>query len=300
METYTQTQTASISQHKKAICKNFMHKKCDKGNTCKFIHNPDICFHFWKYNKCKFNDTCKKLHTSEPSQSNNKPPIKRKKNTECFEPMDKPVDMRIVCDAGTSYDRLSTHLTSRDVLLVPNLFNDCHSGELYHKLLQELEQCGIPQDKLLKMWHGNDKIDGTHLIVDDKTRWKDSCPTFQMVINRIRQFFNMNIQATRCNWYKDTSHWKPFHFDAAAVKEDKAELQNFTVAVSFGVSRDAAFEHADTKTVISIPQPDGWIYAFSKDTNIIWRHGILQDNPIQNKGRISIIAWGWIDNMQTL
>lgn len=78
------------------------------------------------------------------------------------------------------------------------------------------------------------------------------------------------------NWYRDSNEWKPFHHDAAAIKPDKAKTQNFTVAVSFGAERDAAFEHATTKTVISMPQPNRTIYTFGKDVNIIWRHGILQ------------------------
>lgn len=295
----------NIEQNK--ICKNFMHNNCQRGNDCRYIHDELLCFYFWKFGNCKFGDNCKKKHefknvqlvldnlqTNKPRQNQNH---KRKKNTECFEPMTKPVDMRIVCDNGSLGDKMTTTLSSRDVLLAPNVFGDFKHGELYERLMQELNSCDIPQEKLLKMWHGNDKIDGTHLIVDDKTRWKQQCPTFKLVIDRIKSFFNMDIQATRFNWYKDTSQWKPFHFDAAAVKEDKADVQNFTVAVSFGATREAAFEHADTKTVVSIPQPDGWIYAFAKDTNIIWRHGILQDSQIRDEGRISVIAWGWVDNM---
>lgn len=286
---------------KTLICKNFMYHKCERGNGCKYIHNTKVCFHFWKNGNCKFGDECRKLHNFEnlTNEHNNKRPAK-KKNTECFEPMTKPVDMRIVCDNGSSKDKASVPLTTRDVLLAPNVFNDFAPGELYQQLVKELDSCGIPPEKLLKMWHGNDKIEGTHLIADDKTRWKDTCPTFKLVIDRIKEFFGMDIQATRFNWYKDTSQWKPFHFDAAAVKPEKAEVQNFTVAVSFGATRDAAFEHADTKTVVSLPQPDGWIYAFAKDTNIIWRHGILQDKLIREEGRISVIAWGWVDNMSKL
>ena len=283
------------------ICKNFMYNRCDRGNTCKYIHNTQVCFHFWKHSNCKFGDDCKKLHNFENIKNSilsKRPPKKR--NTECFEPMSKPVDMRVVCDNGRATDKASVQLTTRDVLLAPNVFDDFGEGELYEQLVKELNSCGVPQEKLLKMWHGNDKIEGTHLIADDKTRWKDTCPTFQLVIDRLKTFFNMDIQATRFNWYKDTSQWKPFHFDAAAVKPEKAEVQNFTVAVSFGANREAAFEHADTKTVISLPQPDGWIYAFAKDTNIIWRHGILQDKVIRDEGRISVIAWGWVDNMSKL
>ena len=97
------------------------------------------------------------------------------------------------------------------------------------------------------------------------------------------------------------------------MKPDKARTQNFTVAVSFGCERDAAFEHAETKTVVAMPQPNGTIYTFGRDVNIIWRHGILQVSiqtshvntphrmypqvaPDQHReeGRVSIIAWGWV------
>jgi hypothetical protein len=207
--------------------------------------------------------------------------------------MTKPVDLRFVLDLGI--DSFTTPLTSRDVLVVPNLFTDFEKNVLYDKLVSEIENCPVPKDQLLKMWHGNDKIEGTHLIANDRTSWKDHSPTFKMVIERVTKFFNMKVEATRFNWYKDTSHWKPFHHDSAYVDPKKAEIQNFTVAISFGATRDAAFEKADNKTVISMPQPDGWIYCFSKDTNIIWRHGILQDTPVRNEGRISVILWGSVD-----
>ena len=48
--------------------------------------------------------------------------------------------------------------------------------------------------------------------------------------------------------------------------------------------------------VISMPQPNGTVYTFGKDVNILWRHGILQLPPdkYRDEGRVSIIAWGWI------
>ena len=41
------------------------------------------------------------------------------------------------------------------------------------------------------------------------------------------------------------------------------------------------------------------LYAFGKDVNVTWRHGIPAIHPKKfvEKGRISIIAWGWIDKM---
>jgi hypothetical protein len=302
------------TQNPHDVCRDFMHHRCDKGSACRFVHDSDLCFHWWKHGSCKYGDQCKKNHYVSPVQKGDTEetpqtttihqPHKRNhrpiRNTECFEPMTKPVDMRIVFDCGTWVDNCSTDLTSRDVLVVPNLFADFAPGEVYKMIVDEIISCGIHPDKLLKLWHGNDKIEGTHLIADDKTNWKELCPTFDMVINRIKSFFDMNIQATRFNWYVDTSQWKPFHHDAAAVKPEKAAVQNFTVAVSFGATRDAAFEHAKTKTVISLPQPDGYVYAFSKDTNIIWRHGILQDMPKRDIGRVSVICWGYIEGMKDI
>jgi hypothetical protein len=400
MTTLTSTTTPTI------ICKNFMYNNCQRTN-CKFIHDNNICFYFWKFGSCKRESDCNKSHVFTNSndknsndknsndknsndknsvengsnkeggeidkkvkQKNNKnkdkydkelrknlknnkkkhvkntecfdpmtkpvdvrisydlgktnvsskfvdeckkshkynkevdkqkrPP--RKRNTECFEPMTKPVDLRVVLDLRSTcnYNEPIPELTSRDVLLSPKLFDDFDKYEIYNKLSSEIENCGIPEEQLLKMWHGNDKIEGTHLIADDHRKWKENCPTFNMVISRLKEVFKMDIKATRLNWYRDPDHFKPFHKDSSAINPDRALTQNFTVAVSFGVTKDAAFEHAKTKTVISMPQPDGTIYSFTNDTNCIWRHGILQDKNHQKLGRISVIAWGWIDNVKQI
>ena len=278
------------------ICKELMlNRKCN-NEKCTFIHD-NICFHHWKFNKCKFGDTCKKIHlkyVDKYEEKKNKRKLLKVKNTESFEPMTKPVDMRLVIDYGK--DKLKTELTDRDVLLIPHLFGDFQEKELYNKLMDEIKNCGIPEDKLLKLWHGD-----THLIADDKLKledksdWKSKMPTFNMIIERIKTFFNMDIKATRFNYYKDTSHFKPFHFDAAAMKPEKEKTQNFTIGVSFGVTRTVAFEHdTASKTVVSFPLSDGQAYAFCKTTNVTWRHGILQELPIKNEGRISIICWGKI------
>lgn len=289
----------------KQVCRDFMRKSCSRDN-CRFTHDTKLCKNWYRNYQtngeatCKFGENCRKNHFVTVTQSNgqsdshNSTPRRKPKNTECFEPMTTPVDMRVVFDLGR--DRLTTKLTSRDVVLAPNLFSE-PKGEIHKRLLREIEECNVPKDQLLKLWHGNDKIEGTHLIVNDRTRWKDQCPTFKYVIDRIQQFFDMDIQATRFNWYKDTSQWKPFHHDSAYVNPEKAKVQNFTVAVSFGVTRDAAFEHAKTKTVVSFPQDDGVVYCFANDTNGIWRHGILQDLPVRDSSRVSIICWGKVDGM---
>ena len=389
----------------KPICNDFLNRKCSRTD-CKYKH---VCSHFWKFNKCKFNDKCEFEHVKNTNESSDKMPrtktseerykesigkprtseelfekalgtqpqrtseeryrearekqqradldkqtdkrtseerykearekhnaaqpqaqaqaqaqekakqtkgkqkrnkdkynknkernaaLKKIKNTESFEPIyEKQTDLRIVLHK--THDSFNQTLSQKDVLIVPDLFKDFYEGELYKQLLDEIHNCGIPKETLFKLWHGD-----SHLIADDHLHWKTKCPTFNMVISRIQSYFNMDIKATRFNYYPDSSTFKPMHFDASAVKPEKAKIQNFTLAISFGATRDAAFEHATTKTIISLPQTDGYIYAFCKDINITWRHGILKKErpegppegpPEGIEGRISIICWGWLD-----
>jgi len=281
------------------VCRDFMAGRCVRGDSCRFEHNTSICKRYWTNGSCKFKDNCRHKHVT-----NTRPVVKgdkskgkgKAKNTVCFTPMTEPADMRIVLDLG--FEKLTTSLTSRDVLLAPNIFSEFKSLQIYNQLVSEIQACNVPKDDLLKLWHGNDKIAGTHLIANDRTHWKEECPTFKMVVNKLAQFFNMDVKATRFNWYQDTSHWKPFHHDSAFVDPKKALQQNFTIAVSFGATRDAAFQRADTsQNVISIPQSDGHVYCFANDTNSLYRHGILQDNPTRNEGRISVILWGKVTQL---
>ena len=207
-------------------------------------------------------------------------------------------------DFDNNTDKLNVELSDRDLLLVPNLFSDFNKLDIYNNLVNEIENCGIDQKDLLKMWHGNDKLEGTHFICDDKLKWKEKCPTFTLVIDRLVKYFNVDVKATRFNWYKDTNQWKPFHHDAAAVDPKKAKNQNITIAVSFGCTRNIGLESGektkDTRKVLSFEQSDGQIYVFTNKTNELWRHGILQEKEFKDEGRISIIVWGKVENIKTL
>ena len=48
-----------------------------------------------------------------------------------------------------------------------------------------------------------------------------------MVLEKIVDFFKMDVKATRFNWYRDSNDWKPYHHDAAAVKPDKGIVPSF-------------------------------------------------------------------------
>ena len=87
---------------------------------------------------------------------------------------------------------------------------------IYTQLLEEINSSGVELDELWKSWHQD-----SHLIADDHTNWKKHCPTFNMVLEKMADYFKMKVAATRFNWYRNSSEWKPFHHDAAAIKEDK-------------------------------------------------------------------------------
>lgn len=292
------------------ICKFYMENNCRKGSNCDFIHDDNICKDWW-FNKCTLVD-CKYKHgidnkkgwgtSTTNSYIDNKNRTsnakilsdisrKRKKNTETFKPSYEPMDMKIISKVVDD-DKYTREIYSNEVIILKNLFCKDDDLTIYNNLLNEMNNSGINEDDLWKLWHGD-----THMIADDKKCWKEKCPTFNMIINKIQDYFDMDIKATRFNWYRNSDEWKPFHHDAAAIKPDKAEVQNFTVAVSFGSERETAFEHAKSKVKISIPLSNGTIYIFTKDINIEWRHGILQVPPEKknNDGRISIIMWGWVN-----
>lgn len=223
---------------------------------------------------------------------NHKLPKKHIKNTESFDPNYDEPDMKV--KIGNSNCNYNQKINSRDIILVPDLFAQEKQlyNDIYTELIKEINNTNIEENKLWKTWHGD-----THTIADDKENWKRNCPLFNSIISKIETYFNMDIKATRFNWYKDTNDWKPFHHDAAAVKPEKSLTQNFTVGISFGYEREICFEHAKNRNKISFPMRDGSIYAFSKDINIEWRHGIqpIKKENYCNKGRISIIAWGKVD-----
>ena len=221
---------------------------------------------------------------------------KNHKNTESFKPEDylDPPDVRVVFGAATK--KFNKSYSVHDVVMSPELFCKANDYTVYEALLAELEASGV--QSLFVEWHGD-----SHVIADDKKqggKWKKNSPTFQRIVQQIRDYFDMDIKATRFNWYRNAEDWKPFHHDAAAMKPNFARQQNCTVAASFGDEREIGFEHAKNRAMISLPQPNGSMYAFGRDVNIEWRHGVVPiapENYSKHKGRVSIIAWGWVEQV---
>jgi hypothetical protein len=256
----------------KNYCKFYIKGKCNRDD-CKFIHEDNICRdNFFK--KCSLGDNCKFTHVKNNI---------KKKNTESFKPSYESPDLNIVL-----YNK-NMKYTEKDVILAPNLFTEENEYEIYYKLLDEIKNTN-KESEIWKLWHGD-----THLIADDHISWKQICPTFNYVIETIKNTFGMDIKATRLNYYRNSSDFKPYHFDAAAIDPKKAAIQNLTIGVSFGCNRIVGFEHDKSRTKIFIPLNNCMTYGFAKDVNIEWRHGIPPEKEPNEFGRISIIAWGYVD-----
>jgi hypothetical protein len=256
-------------------------------------NSREVCRFYKQGQVCKFGDNCRFLHDDKPPPK--KKPIKAK-NTENFKPCHVPADILLLVENGSNQPHTKLSFQTQDVIVVTDLFGKDDDMTIYNNLLKEMNETGISEDQLWKLWHGD-----THLIADDHLNYKDKVPTFMMVINKLRDYFNMDIKATRFNLFRgDSADWKPFHHDASAVNPEKAKIQNFTVGVSFGATREIAFEDAKNperyRKVISVALPNSSTYAFTRDININWKHGIpqLPPNKQKNMGRISIIAWGYL------
>jgi hypothetical protein len=250
------------------LCKHYVFGKCTH-DTCKFEHINNVCRSFFSTGTCN-RENCKFIH-----EYTNKSSIPAKvKNTETFEPSFKEPDIRVRFNQPI--------LAGNEICIVQDLF---WNKNILSELLKE-----IPEDVLLK-WHGDN-----HLIADDSIKWREYSPTFNTIVEYLCNYFDMKPASTRFNLYKDSSDWKPYHHDAAALKPNKAKTQNITVGVSFGLTRDISFESADSnkfnRKTINFTLQDKMLYAFGNEVNIRFRHGIPKIKEHVEYPRISIIIWG--------
>lgn len=260
-----------------------------------------ICKFFEQYGSCKKGDECGFIHGSAPANKKRKP-----KNTVTFTPFDREVDMRLVVD--TDPGKMSIQMRKCDVGLFPNVFPEFNPWELHDAVLREITETSI--EHLLKPWHGNDKIKGTHFICDDSKSWKREANTFNMIIQRLCDYFSVDAQATRCNLYSSHKEHKPLHRDAAALDPIKASKQNITIALSLGQTREILLQKIDSTSsketkghkgvFLSFPAADASVYTFTNEVNMHWKHGVnigVEEDDKTKESRISIIIWGWTDNI---
>jgi hypothetical protein len=125
-------------------------------------------------------------------------------------------------------------------------------------------------------------------------------PTFRRVVELMAKYFDVEVYATRLNYYADGSSWKPFHHDSHAGRQwhehgGKGPREDFTMGASFGASRELAFLHVESDARFSFPQCNGDVFAFDSAVNQRFQHGVPKGAPgatLASGPRFSIIAWG--------
>ena len=123
-------------------------------------------------------------------------------------------------------------------------------------------------------------------------------PTFNNIIKKMQDYFDIDVYHTRINFYKDGLDWKPFHHDSHAYG-NKSLREDFTMGASFGASRELAILHEKTDQIFSFPQNNGDIFAFTSDVNKVFKHGVPKSKTIDIGPRFSIIAWGRRKNLNS-
>ena len=118
--------------------------------------------------------------------------------------------------------------------------------------------------------------------------------TFRTIVERMAEYFDVDVFATRLNFYRDGSDWKPYHHDSHAFGAN-GRKEDFTMGASFGAPRALSFLHESSASSFEFPQKNGDVFAFSTEVNAGMKHGVPQlsgQEQFAVTPRFSIIAWG--------
>lgn len=288
--------------HLSKVCRDFMKKTCEREN-CRFIHDPKLCLRYFNNGgSCKFKHNCRKNHfvtlqghvqTSQDRQDQDRPQTSQGPRPQTERRGDdltsKFVDMNIVIETVESEKSRICKVKENDVVIVKGLFNQYVKEDLLNKIKEQFESNIDEKTKknLFQLWHND-----CHLIANDRFNWKDKIPIFNEIIDKMKNYFKVRVEATRFNLF-NRDHFKYYHRDRAAFHKETAEKQDFTICLNLGSSRSVAFRNVKTKTIISVYLEHGDIYCFAKKVNEEWEHAVLKETSDDtNEKRISIVIWG--------
>ena len=124
-------------------------------------------------------------------------------NTESWDPESTLVrpEMRVV--VGSKTRTFNKTLKHDDVVIVPEFFCAEDDWGMYYKLVEEMRAVQKDGQKNSEWipW-----AEGSHLI----SKNPKGCPTYEKVVARTAEYFKIKpgSEATRFNWYRDSSDWK--------------------------------------------------------------------------------------------
>ena len=139
-------------------------------------------------------------------------------------------------------------------IYIPGFF--CKQGD--YSILKNLaeELCKNNKEGMIK-W-------SKHLRHDNPTYSN----TFNKIISKMAEYFDVEVYHTRLNFYKDNSDWKPLHHDSHAYG-DKSKREDFTMGASFGFERELLIKHDKSGEEFRFPQKNGDIFAFLTASKIV-------------------------------
>ena len=162
-----------------------------------------------------------------------------------------------------------------------NFVCDAKDFSLFNEMKQEL------------ISHSGEELDKDGLIPWSKHQIYENpdgvSKVFGRIIDMCAEYFDVEVYATRLNYYRDGSQWKPYHHDSHAYG-GKALREDFTMGISLGTTRALSFLHEPTKLNFEFPQKNGDMFAFTSDVNNRFMHGVPKTRV--EGDRFSIIAWG--------
>lgn len=139
-----------------------------------------------------------------------------------------------------------------------------------------------------KMTGGGGLIDWSkHQVFDNPT---DISQTFNDIVDMLAEYFDVDVYATRLNYYRDGTQWKPQHHDSHAYG-GRALREDFTVGLTLGAERSLLFVHEASQREFNFPQLNGDCFAFTGEINQTFTHGVPRVHT-PTGDRFSIIAWG--------
>lgn len=116
--------------------------------------------------------------------------------------------------------------------------------------------------------------------------------TFNDIVDMLSEYYDLDVYATRLNYYRDGTQWKPQHHDSHAYG-NRAEREDFTAGITLGSDRGLLFVHVESGQEFLFPQNNGDCFAFTTEVNKLFTHGVPRaTNNAQVGDRFSIITWG--------
>jgi len=157
--------------------------------------------------------------------------------------------------------------------------------ETLERLANDLDECSSAEEEEEGM------INWSKHLKQENPEFSE---TFRTIVERMAEYFDVDVFATRLNFYRDGSDWKPYHHDSHVFGAN-GRKEDFTMGASFGAPRALSFLHESSASSFEFPQKNGGVFAFSSEVNAAMKHGVPQlsgQEQFAVNPRFSIIAWG--------